>query len=66
MNKSDYDNKIYDLLNDSTTYKIIHKDPTNMYQNTANNLISSWGKDGIFDNNEAKKPKTHNFLPPKI
>ena len=37
-----------------------------MYQNTANNLISSWVKDGNFDSNETKKLKIHNSLPPKI
>ena len=66
MNKTDYNNKINDLLNDSTTYKIIHKDPTNTYQNTANNLITSWVKNGNLNKNAATKLKTHNALPPKI
>lgn len=66
MKKDEYNNKIQEILNDSTTYKKIGKDPTTIYQNHNNKLLQEWINNKIMPKEEATRMKVHNSQPPKI
>ena len=66
MNTTTYDNKCFELLNDSNTYVEIKTDPTNVTQNKNNSLIKEWKNKQYISQNEAKALTVHNAHPPKF
>ena len=66
MNTTDYNNKMDDLLNDSTTYKKIRNDPTNIYQTKNNTFIKKIISKKQLSDIEAKNLMIHNAVAPKI
>jgi len=66
MNKTEYDNKMGTMLNDTNTYTKLKKDPTHTYQDKNNKLIKNWLENKYIDTVEYKKLLTHNAQPPKI
>ncbi|XP_025263680.1 uncharacterized protein LOC112637689 [Camponotus floridanus] len=49
MNKKDYSDKMYQLLNDPTTYKPLNKDPLKKLTNKINELVKSWRKNNLIN-----------------
>ncbi|XP_025271336.1 uncharacterized protein LOC112639971 [Camponotus floridanus] len=47
MDKKDYFDKMYLLLNDQTTYKPLNKDPLKKLTNKINELVKSWRKNNL-------------------
>lgn len=66
MHKNDYKNKIEDILNDETTYKLLKKNPTAVFQKRNNTLIQEWIEELIIDLPTGSKLKNNNSLAPKI
>ena len=66
MHTHDYNNKMSNLLQDSSTYKQIKNDPTNAYQKNNNELITKWENKMYISPDTAKKLKIQNSQPPKI
>lgn len=61
-----YDAKMYELLNDQTTYKQIKTDPTNTFQKQNNELIKRWEKLEFISPKTAQSLLIHNALSPRI
>lgn len=66
MEKTHYQSKCLDLLNDNTTYEVINKDPTKGIEKQTNSIINDWCKAKYITVSMAKNLKTHNSLPAKI
>lgn len=66
MNTTDYEQKMYDIINDSNTYKKLRYDPTKSYQNKNNNLIKKLVEQNILSESEGKALVIHNAVSPKI
>ncbi|XP_068993468.1 uncharacterized protein [Neodiprion pinetum] len=66
MDKTDVEQKYQDILNDSSTYTLISRDPTIEIQKQVNDMISLWQQKKFIDSNSAKNLKTHKSPPPKI
>lgn len=66
MYKEDYEQKMNNLLADTSTYKPLNKDPTTKQQTINNNLISRWVNELIIDLKTAYLLKIHNAQPPRI
>lgn len=66
LNKTDYLNKMYELLNDNVTYKKIKNDPT-LNLERRNNKIINWLKTkGYIDETTSKKLMTYKSVAPKM
>lgn len=66
MEKSEYNRKMENLLNDTSTYKPIKKDPTAIFQKKTNTLIQQWADELTISLKTASELKGNNALPPKI
>ena len=55
MNRENYRKKMYEILNDQTTYKVIDKDPTNKINLEIRNLLKNWKNKGYIDPSIYKK-----------
>lgn len=66
MNTADYEQKITDLLNDNTTYKLMDYHPTKYYQRKYNNFVKKLITDGHIEESVGKKLITCNAQPPRI
>lgn len=66
LNKTDYENKMQTLLNDTNTYKKLTSNPTTKYQKLNNNLIKSWENSNLISPETAKNLKINNAHPPRI
>lgn len=66
MFKDDYINKMYSLLNDTTTYKKEVSNITNKIQNNMNSLIITWFKNSFIDVNLKNKLTCYNGYAPYI
>ncbi|XP_071579195.1 uncharacterized protein [Temnothorax nylanderi] len=51
MDKSDYINRMTELLNDQSTYKKLNKDPITKITSKLNQLVKSWRDNDIIDQN---------------
>ncbi|EFN72846.1 hypothetical protein EAG_04764, partial [Camponotus floridanus] len=47
MDRKDYSDKMYHLLNDLTTYKPLNKDPLKKLTNKIKELVKSWRKNNL-------------------
>ena len=47
MNRENYREKMYEILNDQKTYKLIDKDPTNKINLEIRNLLKKLEKQGV-------------------
>ncbi|XP_071577748.1 uncharacterized protein [Temnothorax nylanderi] len=50
MNKTDYNDRMKDLLNDNSTYKKLNNDPSKQLTTKLNKLVRSWLDNDIIDN----------------
>ncbi|XP_044754491.1 uncharacterized protein LOC123313604 [Coccinella septempunctata] len=66
LSKVEYDEKLRQLLSDTSTYKLLRSDPTKKIQVSGNKLISELHTGGFINDREAKSMKQYNSLPPKI
>ena len=66
LEKTDYDNKMLNLLNDTNTYCRIIKDPTKSIQTKINKIISNWETNKYINNSTSKALKIYNGNVPKI
>ena len=55
MSRDSYKEKMYEILNDQTTYNLINKDPTNKITVKIGNLLKNWKNKGYIDLNLYKK-----------
>ena len=55
MNRENCREKMYEILNVQTTYKVIDKDPTNKINLEIRNLLKNWKNKGYIDLNLYKK-----------
>ena len=51
MNKTDYNNKIQNLLSDNSTYIKLEKDPTNDINLKLKSILLSWKSKKVFNDN---------------
>lgn len=66
MNKDDYVTRINNIIDDTTTYNIINKDPTNKLQKFNNDLVEELFKEKIITPVEKNKLKTNVALAPRL
>ena len=66
MNKSDYHNKILELLDDRNTYEKINRDLTNKIQNKNNEIVKRWHNRNYIDNNQNYSLLGFNAVAPKF
>ncbi|XP_044745299.1 uncharacterized protein LOC123307147 [Coccinella septempunctata] len=66
LSRVEYDEKLRQLLSDTSTYKLLRSDPTKKIQVSGNKLISELHTGGFINDREAKSMKQYNSLPPKI
>ena len=66
LDKSDYENKIQNLLSDTKTYEILKKDPTNSVKNQLINTLKKWKKEGTISQQLYKKIYPTSDQPPKF
>lgn len=66
MIKSDYLRKTNKLLEDTTTYKLLAKDPTSKILTENNKLIDKLVNDKNIDIKESINLKLHNAVSPKL
>lgn len=59
MDRNDYFEKMELLLNDSSTYKKLRKDPVKKITNKINSLIKSWKSNDLIDEREYRFFKLH-------
>ena len=55
MNHENYREKMYEILNDQTTYKVIDKDSTNKINLEIRNLLKNWKNKGYINPSIYKK-----------
>lgn len=66
MKTETYIEKMNELLNDTSTYKKISKDPLNIMKNAVNDLIKRWNKCEYIDKktyNHLRSPNDNHYLP---
>lgn len=66
LDKSEYSQKAYALLNDQNTYSKLSKDPTVTVQNKLNKIIDNFQKRKVISSDEGKFLKCNNGVPPKM
>lgn len=66
MNKSEYDEKMKQLLDDKNTYQVLSRSPLSRLQNRSNALIDRMCKDGEIDWIKKARMTKHNSQLPRI
>lgn len=66
INKAEYENKMYEQLQDTTTYLQLKSDPTLRVQTDINNLIKKWIRKGYLTEQTGKNMMNHASVIPKI
>lgn len=66
MLRSDYDRKMDDLLNDTTTYLPLNHDPTASIQEKVNKLFSHWQEQHYITNGQGKWYRKYNSVCSKL
>lgn len=66
MQRTEYEEKLKQLLDENDIYKKLKNDPTVSFQKMNNELVSSWEKAKYITTYETKELKINNALPPKI
>lgn len=66
INKTDYIDKISDMLEDNTTYKCINKDTTATIQRKLNTMVGSWEKQNKITCLEGKLLKSYHGVVAKL
>lgn len=66
IDKKIYEEKMKAHLSDTTTYKKIKNDPTNITQNKNNDIIKRWHKLKYITEQEKRHLTIHNAQPPKM
>lgn len=66
MDTTQYNNKITNMLNDTTTYKKIKNNPTKTFQTENNNLIKKWEHLKYISKETSYELKINNALAPKF
>ena len=64
MDQEDYTNKAQTLLQDTNTYKVLPKDPTNQLKNKLISLLKDIKQTGGLSTNKHKQLYTTNAVPP--
>jgi hypothetical protein len=58
--KTEYDQKMHELLRDATTYEVIRRHSTEVLQRKVNGIVSIWEDSGFIDKLQARKLRTYN------
>jgi hypothetical protein len=66
MNKEEYKTAMRDMLKDNSLYEIISKDPTNIYQDKAKEIIERLCTKNYITHKKQKWLKKTNGVPPKL
>ncbi|KAI4484083.1 hypothetical protein M0804_007539 [Polistes exclamans] len=66
MKKDEYLKEMEKLLEDTNTYSLLNKDPTNKFEKMANNLITKLQNESIISEGMGKNLRSYNAVPPKL
>lgn len=66
LEKTEYETKMSELVNDAQTYSKLPRDPTSKIQTKNNALIKKLQENNILDNDTSKSLKIYNAICPKI
>ena len=66
MTRTDYNDKVNNLLQDVNTYLVRPKDTTTKIQNKVNSLVKKWEKNKLINNLLAKDLKSSNAVPSRF
>ncbi|KAI4474839.1 hypothetical protein M0804_014644 [Polistes exclamans] len=66
MKKDEYLKKMEKLLEDTNTYSLLNKDPTNKFEKMANNLITKLQNESIITEGMGKNLRSYNAVSPKL
>ena len=66
MDRSDYENKIKNILSDTKTYEPLKKDPTTTFKNKLINTLKEWKKEGRISQNLYRQIYPTSDQPPKF
>ena len=66
LTRTDYNEKVKNLLQDENTYQVRPKDTTTKIQNKVNSLVKSWENKSLINNLLAKDLKSSNAVPSRF
>ncbi|XP_057338454.1 uncharacterized protein LOC130676318 [Microplitis mediator] len=66
MTREEYVQVMTSMLQDTTTYKKIHKDPTSKFQKMANEMATMLSLNSIIDEDSLKRFKIYNAVTPRL